>query len=569
MRLPVIRNIIVFLFLILLINLFRMQCIKGPDYFRQSENNRIRLVPEGASRGIIYDRTGMPLVRNRLVFDVVAVPQEIAVKDKTSLFSKLSGFLDISSEVLADTFHYNYSAHAAFYPVMLVSNISRNTAFLIEQDRASLPGIFVQPRALRYYLYGKDTAHVLGYVGKMHQNEYERLKEYGYERRDFLGRSGIEKKFDHVLRGEAGGMQLEVDSEGSIIEVLGYKPPVRGEDLHLTIDIGLQTNIAEWVGEHKGAVGVMDAENGEVLALYSSPSYDPNVLIDRKDSEEISKILNSKDAPLLNRAVCGYAPGSIFKIVTAYAGLIEKEIDFNTTFHCPGYYKIGKAKLRCWLKQGHGGVSVENAIATSCNVFFCNTARKLGADRIAKYAKEFGLGRKTMIELPAEQIGVVPTLAWKRSKLNQKWYGGDTLNFSIGQGYLLVSPVQALKMVAFVANDGKEVMPHLIKGQGKKSNIRILSMPELQIIKHGMKKVISADYGTGHRAKVSGVQMYGKTGTAQVGNRSPHAWFTGYAEVKDQKFCFIVFLENGGHGGAQAADIAKQIVLYLRDDKDV
>ncbi|MFH2138845.1 MAG: penicillin-binding protein 2 [Candidatus Omnitrophota bacterium] len=568
MRLYAVRNIIIFLFLILFVHLFRMQCLKGREYFKQSESNRIRLVPEEASRGIIYDRNDIPLVKNKLAFDVVAVPQELEGKNKSVLFEQLSKFLDVSSQVLADTFNYNYSSRTSFYPVLLSADVPRDVAFLIEQERTKLSGIFIKPRAERQYIYEAATAHLLGYVGMMHKSEYQELKEFGYGINDVIGRSGLEKELEDVLHGQPGGMQLEVNSEGNIIEVLGYKPPVRGQDIHLTIDIGLQNLIYHAMEELKGAVSVMDAQTGEILALYSGPSFNPNVFMDQKQNKQINEILRHKDALMLNRCLQVYPPGSIFKIVTAYAGLKEKKIDPSTTFFCPGHYDLGKAVFRCWLERGHGSVSVEDALATSCNVFFYNVGTRLGAQTLSNYAKEFGLGEPTRVGLPAEQGGVVPNPQWKRTALRQKWYGGDTVNFAIGQGYLLLSPLQALKMVSLVANEGKQVQPHLVKG-GKFLSPQVLSPEELRIVRNGMRKVVNTSYGTGIRANVENVPVFAKTGTAQVSGHTAHAWFIGYAQLARENVCFVVFLEHGGHGGGQAADIAKQIVEYLRDKKKI
>jgi len=540
-----------------------MQIIKGNKYFKQSENNRIRLVPEEASRGIIYDRNQIALVKNELVFDLVATPQEIKAESRKSLFLNLSKLVDISPEILEQTFKLNFNS--SFSPVMLVTELPREVAFSIEQEMSQLPGVFIQTRARRRYIYAEATAHLLGYVGKMQESEYPELKKYGYRINDVVGRSGLEKSYNHLLRGKPGGMQLEVDSGGKIIEVVSYKPPVQGSDLHTTIDIKLQQLIHKLADEKKAGVCVMDAGSGEILAFYSAPSYDPNILMDKKKYMEIAHILQGKSSPLLNRNLRSYAPGSIFKIVTAYAGLAEKKIGLETTFECLGEFQIGKQSKNCWLKRGHGVIAIENAITTSCNIFFYKLGLRIGEQSLAKYAKEFELGKNTGIDLPEETAGVVPDAKWAKAKFNKNWYAGDTLNFAIGQGYLLITPLQALKMVAMVANEGYDVLPHIVKTQpaGVYRNKKVLSTQILRIIQSGMLKVVRAAYGTGHRAHIDGVKIFAKTGTAQVAGRQPHAWFVGYTELKDRTICFAIFLEHGGHGGQDAADIGKQIVLYL------
>ncbi|MDD5746961.1 MAG: penicillin-binding protein 2 [Candidatus Omnitrophica bacterium] len=564
MRLGLLRFSIICLFAVLGADIFWMQIVQGPDYARQSENNRIRLVPEEASRGTIYDRNGIPLVENKMGFDVVAIPQEIRLADQDRIFSKLGRLLSIDSEALADTFAYNFDS--GFSPIMLAADVPRETALLVEQEMSDLPGVFVKTKALRAYPCAKAAAHVIGYVGKMRDEEYPQLKQYGYRMQDVIGRSGIEKSFDNVLRGKPGGMQIEVNSRGSIIRVLSYRPPVCGENVYTTLDSKLQLLVSECLGDTKGAVVVMEASSGEILALCSGPSFDPNVIISKKQSAAIREILNSSDAPMLDRAVNAYAPGSVFKIVTAYAGLLEKVITPQTAYFCPGHFTIGNSTRNCWLKSGHGSVTVVDALMVSCNVFFWEMGLKIGESRIAGHAREFGLGRKTDIELPGEVSGVVPDQGWKKNTLHQPWYGGDTVNFAIGQGYLLVTPVQALRMVAFVANGGYEVAPHLVKRAvpQREKKKKGLNPEVLDIILSGMYNVVNASEGTGQRAAVEGVRTFAKTGTAQAGGGSPHAWFLGFTEAGKRKICFVVFLEHGGHGGEQAADIARRIIQYYK-----
>ncbi|RKY33618.1 MAG: penicillin-binding protein 2 [Candidatus Omnitrophota bacterium] len=561
MRLFILKIILALLFLVLGFSLFRLQVIKGKDYFRQSENNCLRLVPEDASRGIIYDRNGIALVENRLIFDVVAVfPDKMENKD--ILFLRLSKILNIDKYLIEDTFNYN--SDASFYSVMLAEDVGREAAFLIEQQKSELPGIFIRPRALRYYVYKQAAAHLIGYVGKIPQKDYEKFKSLGYLPGDMIGRAGLEKKLDKKLKGVPGGMQLEVNNKGQIIKVVGYKYPLSGKDVHLTIDIKLQDFIYSLIKDVKGAVGIMDADTGEILSLCSSPAYDPNILMDKKKHKQIKEILQNENALLLNRAICCYPPGSTFKIVTAFAGLAEKKITQTTSFTCNGFLKLGKRKFCCWLERGHGALTIENAFAGSCNVFFYKTGLRLGPELLAKYAAKFGIGQLTGVELPGEQAGFVPDLKWKRDKLRESWYKGDTLNFSIGQGYLLVSPLQELKMVAFVANGGREIFPHLLPENLRQNKRKeVLSVKILSIIRNSMRKVVCGDGGTGHRVNIPGVNIFAKTGTAQSAGAEPHAWFVGYAQIEDKNICFCVFLEHGGHGGHAAAGIAKQIISYL------
>ncbi|MFH1459104.1 MAG: penicillin-binding protein 2 [Candidatus Omnitrophota bacterium] len=565
MRIAILRGFLVILFIILFTDLFLMQLIKGREYAKQSENNRIRLVPEDASRGIIYDRNNIALVENKLAFDIVAVPYEIESKNKKTLFARLSKFLNINPEVLADTFSCNYNQ--SFSPVMLASDVNREIAFSIEQNITQLAGIFVKTRAVREYIYGPVCAHIIGYIGKMQEDEYPELRKYGYQIKDFIGRNGLEKSFDAYLRGKPGGMQLEVNSEGSIIQVLSYRPPAKGEDLYLTIDVELQTLIYNLLSGTNSAVTVMNADTGEILALLSSPSFDPNILIDKKKYNQIGEILKDQNSPLLNRNLNAYPPGSIFKIVTAYAGLSKGKIDLTSEFFCPGFLNLGNTTRHCWLKKGHGQVNITHALATSCNVFFWELGLKIGEKNLADSAQIFGFSKQTKVELPSENTGLLPQARWKMQTKHEKWYAGDTLNFSIGQGFLLVTPLQTAKMVAMIANGGKEIKPHLIKTTNKVNKSKqILSPSAVTIIKKGMFEVVNSSFGTGRKAALSNIKVYAKTGTAQTGQGETHAWFVGFAQAGNKNICFVIFLEHGGHGGERPAEIAKEIILYFKKD---
>ncbi|MFH2145842.1 MAG: penicillin-binding protein 2 [Candidatus Omnitrophota bacterium] len=566
-RIAVLKTFFIILFVVLSADIFYLQIIRGRKFLEQSENNRIRLVPEEASRGVVFDRNGIALVDNKLVFDIVAIPQEIlSLKNKDEIFYKLAKFLKLDAEILSETFKHNFQG--SFFPVMLLSDVSKETAFLIEQERLQLPGILVKTRAVRHYKYGPAAAHILGYVGKIREEEYAALKNEGYSINDLKGRGGLEEVFDEQLRGKNGGMQIEVDSAGNIKGVFGYKCPQPGANLYTNIDINLQGFIYELVKDKKSAVGVMDADSGEILALVSTPAFDPNILIDKKKYVEIAEIFKNKDAPLLNRNLKTYPPGSIFKIVTAYSGLAENIINTESVFECPGEYKIGNYAKYCWLKRGHGALTIKNAIATSCNVFFYKLGLKIGEQNLYRYASLFGFGRKTQIELPEEEAGIVPDAKWKKANFNEKWFAGDTLNFAIGQGYLLISPLQALKMAALIANTGEDVLPHIVaQNQPKANNKRILSVFAVEVIREGMRRVVSAGYGTGHRAYVESIETCGKTGTAQVIRQRSHAWFVGYTKLGGKRICFVVFLENGGHGGEQAAQLMRQIIVYLHGQK--
>lgn len=309
----------------------------------------------------------------------------------------------------------------------------------------------------------------------------------------------------------------------------------------------------------------MDPENGEVLALYSGPSYDANILIDKKRFNDIGLILKDPDTPLFNRALNVYAPGSIFKVVTAYAALKNGIIDSQSSFQCEGVFSLGDSIRNCWLKSGHGWTSLREAIATSCNVFFWQVGLKVKEKKISSTAREFGLGVISGIELPGERAGVVPNRKWKKTELHEKWFAGDTANFAIGQGYLLISPVQALKLIGVFASGGLEITPHIIKQSSKQNQRRIANYQYIKIIEGGMFDVVHSASGTGREAYLPGVKTFAKTGTAQVGRGEAHAWFMGYSLIEKRKICFIVFIEHGGHGGERPAQIARSIISYFKE----
>ena len=568
MRIRSLRHVIYGLFFLLIGDLFFLQVVQGPRFASQSEKNRIRLVPESAARGIIFDRNNIPLVENVLSFDVVALPQEIERSRVVALCGRLGDLLGMPAEALAEKIEA--APQAGFFPVLLAANVDRRTAFTIEQAMTQLGGITVQPRIMRRYLFGPATGHVMGYVGKMSEQDFPAdQRTYGVPANDVIGKSGIERSQETLLRGHPGGMQLEVNSKGAIVRVISYRPPAGGEDVTLTIDVRLQEKIQALFAGQSGAAVVMDAQSGEVLALHSEPAYDPNAFLSQ-DSAAITRLLNDRRAPLLNRCLNAYAPGSIFKMVTAYAGLSERKITPQTTFVCTGEFTIGNSVRHCWLEQGHGEIDLEQALAQSCNVYFWETGLRVGDQSLARYAHEFGLGQLTGIDLPGEQPGTVPNAHWKLTALKERWFGGDTVNFAIGQGYLLMSPLQAARMVSMIANNGKPVRPYLVKKKYPSAPERPQLRPELlEPIRRGMGLVVQSGSGTGRRAAIDGLQIYGKTGTAEASGGEPHAWFIGYVALGQRTVSFAVFVEHGGHGGEAPVEITRELIGFLKEQLSV
>ena len=429
-------------------------------------------------------------------------------------------------------------------------------------------------RPTRYYHNGRAIAHVAGYLGEIGAEELKRLKPYGYKVRDLVGRTGLEKSFDLQLRGENGGTQVEVDHRGRMVRVMGHRSPKRGKDLRLTLDASLQEKASSLLAGRRGAVVAIDPETGEILAMTSYPAFDPNAFLDSKRKGEIKEWLQQQNSPFLNRALGAYTPGSIFKIVTASAALQRGKINPQTSFECEGFLRLGNHSFSCWNEEGHGPENLSQGLAHSCNVYFFHLGLLMGTEPIAEECHRWGLGKGAEVELSGEAPGLVPNRHWKWQVFHQPWYDGDTLNFTIGQGYLLMTPLQAARMVSAVANGGKLVKPYLVKQVGSvevahpRSQTIGVSEGTLQAILEGLRRVIDDPTGTGQLALSSQVSIAGKTGTAETPNGAAHAWFVGFAPVENPKIAFAVFLEHGGGGGYAAAPIARQLVEYfIKDEK--
>lgn len=568
MRIVKIKITVLILFLCLIAGLVRIQVFKAPLYKKLSHENRIRVVPIKSSRGDIYDVRGRILAKSRLSFNVAVIPSE--VKNNPDVLESLADILNTSPLSLKKKLDNN--TLNPFTPAVIKENISKDEAILIEEKNLKLKGVMIQTVPLREYVYKESTAHIIGYVGKLNVDELEKLKFYGYRPIDFIGRSGLEKSLNSYLKGKNGGFQIEVDSRGRQIKILGYKEAVRGKDVYLTIDIDLQNYIYTLIKEEKAAVCIWNPHNGKILAMVSSPSFDPNVFInpDSEKNRRIREIFSSNSYPLINRNIqAEYPTGSVFKIVTAMCALETKAIDAKKTLNCTGRLKLGRRTFRCWYESGHGQQAIVEALKNSCNVFFYKLGLRVGVDALSDYAKRFGYGDKTGINLPEEATGLVPDKQWKLKTKNEIWYEGETVNFSIGQGYFLATPLQVLRMISVIANGGNLVYPQIVEKisdieTGIKKPKRLTFLGEhINIVKRGLEMVVS-DEGTGARAQVEGVPLAGKTATAQVNSGASHAWFICFFPAENAKFAMVVFLEHGGRGGFEAANLSKKIVTFIK-----
>lgn len=567
-----------------------IQVVKGAHYRYLSENNRIRIERQPAPRGTMFDRRGDVLADVRASFDAVAIPDDIPKAQRASVYAGLAQALSLTAEDVAASLEG--SGPPRWRARVVKRQISREELAQVEAHRLELPGVMVQPNPIRNYTYGSLLGPVLGYVGEISSREIALDAYAEYESGDFLGRSGLEWAWEGKLRGEAGGEQVEVDVQGRKLRVLAERTPRSGNSLVLSIDRRLQEAAETAMGDQVGSVVALDVRTGDVLAVVSRPSYDPNDFARGVSAEEWATLSNDPRHPLQNRALQGtYPPGSTFKIVVALAGLAENIITPRTTVQCSGGFRFGGRTFRCWKSEGHGPVSLQTAIAQSCDVYFYQLGINLGVDTIQAYAAQLGLGAPTGIDLPGERYGLVPSKEWKRSARNKPWYPGETLSVAIGQGYVVATPLQLASMIATVANpDGARMLPRLVTRISDPRGALVEEIPpkevgrldvrraQLDLIRDGLRQVVASPSGTGGRAEVKGYPVAGKTGTAQVvaqrrddapqesvpWERRDHALFVCYAPADDPKIAVSVVLDHGGHGGSAAAPVARAVVEAYR-----
>ncbi|MFH1258421.1 MAG: penicillin-binding protein 2 [Elusimicrobiota bacterium] len=576
-NLQILLGIIIAFFSVLGFRLFFLQIIRRQALLAISEQNRTQLYVEQANRGFIYDRKGEILADIQPSFLVTFSNLKIDEDKLAAEIKELSRLLRVPSRELREKI--NALKGYPFEALPLVKNISRDTLLKLIEEIPNLPGINIQVVPQRRYPKGETACHILGYIGEISKEELKKNVSLGDEYRpgDWIGKTGLEKIYDNLLRGEDGGSQVEVDAHGRQQRIIQRIEPVPGDNLILTLDYSLQKLAEESLRGKSGAVVALDPRNGEVLALASAPAFNPNIFIQKGNRVELERIFNDLDHPMMNRAIQGtYPPGSIFKPITALAGL-EKGIDPTRKIFCPGFFLLGQEdrKFRCWNEKGHRRVGLIEAMAFSCDVYFYHLGLIVGSDLLEDWAKSFGLGSITGIDLPAEKPGLVAGKAWKKKNHRVGWYHGDTVNMAIGQGFFLLTPLQAAMIAGCVANGGKVYRPYLLKkvlGQNDRvvkefyprliRNIEV-EMKNLRLVQQGMAVVVAS--GTGQNGAVAGINVAGKTGTAQNPHGEDHAWFIAYAPVEYPQIAVSVIVENGGHGGAVAAPIAAKIIEeYLR-----
>jgi len=572
-------------FLVLLLRVWYLQVLKGSDFMGLSENNRVRLISLPSYRGEITDRNGLTLASIRPSFNLYITPED--VQDLGETLNALKEKIDFDIQKVKNDIRQSQP----FLDVLIKADIQRDQVAFVEENNQSLGGIQLKVEPLRDYHYGELAAHTLGYLGEINKDKLMK-GEAGYRMGDIVGKEGIEFLFEQDMQGKKGYKEVEVDVLGRELAVLRKSPPQSGNHLQLTLDLRIQKVVEQLMtGTEEtpinGSAVVIKVQTGEILAITSKPSFDPNLFSAGISVAEWRKLIFNTEHPLQNKAIDGqYPPGSVYKIIAAYAVLEEKVMNPEDTVFCPGYYRLGRRVYRCWRRGGHGDVDLHDALVQSCDVYFYTVGHKLGIDTLARYAKMLGMGSLTRINLIGEKPGLVPTKEWKLKARGEEWLAGETISASIGQGFNLVTPIQQARLLATVANGGMVLKPYLVRqikdkdGRVVKETFpsiekRLESRPDtLSIIQKGLFGVVNEKRGTGWRARLKQITVAGKTGTAQVvrlkkGPKSEeeipykhrdHAWFIGYAPYENPEIAVAVIVEHGGHGGSAAAPIVRQII---------
>ncbi|MBT1444631.1 penicillin-binding protein 2 [Shewanella sp. JM162201] len=576
---------VVALFGVLLTNLYHLQVTSHADYTTRADDNRIRVTPVAPSRGLIFDRNGVLLAENQPIFSLELTPEK--VKDVPGTLKQLAEILPISAEEQED-FLEALKFHRRFKPLTVKNNLNEDEVALFSVNQHRFPGVRIEAGLKRFYPHGELLTHVLGFVGKINAKDRTALEKADrwsdYAASKDIGKQGVEKYYENLLHGKPGHLEEEVNNRGRTIRTLRTVPPEPGQDLYLTLDINLQRKAMELLSGRRGTIVAMDPRDGGILALVSSPSYDPNLFVQGISSKNYSDLLNDKSRPLINRATQGlYSPASTIKPLMALLGLEEQVISERTRIFDPGYWQMPgvERKWRDWKKWGHGYVDVYSAIVESCDIFFYDMVSKMGIDKVAAFMTQFGFGDSTGVDIFEEAAGIMPSSDWKRIRHNQPWYPGDTISVGIGQGYWTASPLQLAHSTAVLANRGKRFVPHLLKAMKDKSAkierppeqlppIELKNPRNWEIINEAMRQ-------TAHKSRFTDASYTAamKTGTAQVFSVAQDAKYdhdkvaehlrdnaliVAYAPFEEPRIVLSVVLENAGWGGANAGPVARAML---------
>ena len=584
-RLAVASYIIVGMVGVLLLGFWKLQVIDADKYSQMAERNRVRAIPIIAPRGRMLDRDGRVLVDNRPSFSVLLLrddPDEVQ-----KYLPTIADGLGLSMDDLKDELESTKNL-PRFQPIVIKPEATPADVAYIESHRADVPVLEMLSVSRRRYLPGAFLAHATGYVGEVSEQQIE--SSNGKLRPgDFAGKNGLERQYNDILMGTDGMRRVIVNSVGKEVGRLSEQEAIPGKQIQLTIDYDLQQVAEQSLGERPGAVVALDPRTGEVLAMVSHPAPDPNDFAVRISAGEWKKLNEDPLKPLLNRAIqAQLAPGSVFKIITALAMLEDHNPPENFTTYCPGYGTFYGRQFKCWVyfsRKGatsHGVVNLHDAILKSCDVFFYNAGMRLGIDRLAYYAQKVGIGRKTGIDLPSEESGLMPSEQWVERVFHRKWYAGETISVAIGQGAITTTPLQLARIVGGIASDGVFMQPHMLKGAQNVAVDRFpISGPTEEKLTDALWGVVNEPGGTGGALKIKGVEFSGKSGTAQVigydkaalvrkGSKfADNAWFVGYAPKRNPEICVAVLVqESGEHGGEAAGPVVRDVVKAYYDKRD-
>ncbi|MDO6538097.1 penicillin-binding protein 2 [Alteromonas stellipolaris] len=590
--------IVVMMLGVVLNNLYSLQVEQHDVYQTRSNGNRIKVLPVAPNRGLIYDRNGILLAENRPVFSLEITPEQ--TNDLDATLDGLTQLMGITPEE-RESFNSSLKGQRRFKPIALRTKLSEVDVALFSASKHLYPGVQIEARLARHYPYKEALTHVLGYVARINKKDLQKLVEAGqednYAATHDIGKLGVEKYHEELLHGSVGYQQVEVNNQGRIIRVLNVDPPVPGKDIVLNIDLSLQLATQQALEGQRGAVIVSDIKTGGILALFSNPSYDPNLFVHGISRKNYAALLNSPDRPLINRATQGqYPPASTIKPHLGLIGLEEGIITEEYTIQDNGRYQLPNVShtWRDWRKWGHGEVDIAKAIEVSCDIYYYDLAYKLGIDKISEAMYEFGFGDFTGIDLYEESDANMPSRGWKRARFNQPWYIGDTIPVGIGQGFWSTTPIQLSHSVNTLVNRGERIIPQIIRGfMHEDSSVEIIPLKTLRPIEiknqHNVDIVLNAMHdvvhgkegGARHTFADAPYQSAGKTGTAQlfsVGQDEKYdaekiderlrdnAMYVGFAPFENPEISVTVVLENAGGGSKNAAPVAKKIMdFYFRD----
>ncbi|MBS99994.1 MAG: penicillin-binding protein 2 [Oceanospirillaceae bacterium] len=585
--------IVILMMGILVARVYFLQVVEHDRYAAISENNRVQLQPVAPRRGLIYDRNGILLADNRPNFSLTLLKEE--VQDLDATIARIGEIVELDEAEVERFKRRLNQRRRPFTSVPLKFGLTEQQIAKVSVNYHELPGVQVEADLVRYYPFGGSLVHALGYVGRINERELARLDPENYSATHYVGKLGVEKYYEPILHGRVGFQKVETNARGRVLRVLESQDPVPGVDIQLSLDLRLQQFAEELIAGERASVVAIEPKTGEILALVSTPGYDPNLFVTGISSKDYAELRESPDLPLYNRAIRGrYPPGSTLKPFTALSAIDSGSVPLTHRVWDPGFYQLSKGgrRYRDWKRGGHGWVDLNHALAESCDVWFYDAGYRTGIDNMSDYLGRFGFGQVTSLDLPEADDALLPSRDWKRGRYNQAWYPGDSLNLSIGQGYMLATPLQLATATAVLANRGKWVRPRMIQGivgDREAPNLEDLAPPKplpadvslnnpahWEPVIQGMVNVMHSNYGTARRsAKGTQYTMAGKTGTAQVvgiaqdaeydsealaERHRDHALFVTFAPVEDPQIAVAVVVENGEGGSSTAAPVAREVL---------